>query len=381
MGRILKAVREIISFFVVFIILVILLTSLGVMIFGIGYIYQFVGARYFYIPIYLVIPVPVILFYFTGLYAYLWYIGLSVILIISGSLLLYRWFPDYLQGILKDPLNIDGKANGLKELAELFSASIFLVVVITYILYLTGAEIKGIGIEKAPIYTQMLLLLHASVYEEVTVRLIYLGIPIYLWRSAVNGKFLEFRKVLGGGYDIGVLEIVFMLISSTIFGLAHVPAWSWWKFFPTFFAGMVMAYLYLKYGIHMSILFHFLNDFWSIAGEFNGTVGNAMDIMMTVIVLVGLVFTISYTIRVAKYFGLIKGESISVVKGLEMNNERNESYTGWVSINCPRCGGQIFSYLGDGKLKCLNCGLIFEPGYQEQFYQSDPQDHPPQQLQ
>jgi len=71
--------------------------------------------------------------------------------------------------------------------------------------------------------------------------------------------------ILGGGFNIGPLEAFFMVGSSLMFGLAHVPGWDIWKLLPTFIAGLGFAYLFLKVGIHAAILLHFSFDYLDLA--------------------------------------------------------------------------------------------------------------------
>ena len=66
---------------------------------------------------------------------------------------------------------------------------------------------------------------------------------------------------IGGGFRMGPLEAFFIVGSSIMFGIAHVPGWDIWKLLPTFIAGLGFAYLFLKIGIHAAILLHFTFDY------------------------------------------------------------------------------------------------------------------------
>ncbi|MEM3341707.1 MAG: CPBP family intramembrane glutamic endopeptidase [Thermoplasmata archaeon] len=69
------------------------------------------------------------------------------------------------------------------------------------------------------------------------------------------------KYFLGGTDKIGGAEFVLILLSSLIFGLAHISGWGVWKIFPSFVMGLFLGYAYVKKGIHISILLHFSFDY------------------------------------------------------------------------------------------------------------------------
>jgi DNA-directed RNA polymerase subunit RPC12/RpoP len=268
------------------------------------------------------------------------------------------------------------RPSSLQEFAELFSLTLFVSVAIVIIMHLVGVKTEGIGLGSAPLYAQMLSLLHASVYEEIVTRLVFLGLPVYLLRRFFprdGAGRVSPLTILGGVHEIGKIEIVFIIISATIFGVAHTPAWGWWKLLPAFFAGLVMGYLYIKYGIHYSIMFHFATDYMYVSMSMNSLVNVSMGLVYLALIAMGVVFAISYTVRVMQRFHILK-------KKPKKKNETVEEFEPWIDVRCPTCGSQEFSYLEDGKLKCLRCGTIFEREYQEQPTQSEqeyPENTPP----
>ncbi len=371
MGNLLHTLKEITSFITTFIILVILFTSFAVMFYSLYYVTQFINEKYFVIPFFLVIPFPVLLGFAYGIYAYVWYIFLAITITISVGIFTIFGLRNYIKNLMKSPLSY--KTNSVKELSEVFSEVIFLSLLITMIMRVVGVQTPGIGIEKMPLYAQMLQLLHAAFYEELVVRFLLLGVPVFLWRGISmyrrEGKFLSPLRVFGGHYEMGVPELTFLFISSAIFGLAHTPAWGWWKFLPAFIAGLGMGYLYLKYGMHLSILFHFTTDYMTIPMAMNSQVYLTFGLLFLIIAMAGLVFTVSYSIRILQHFGMVKKE--------KKITKRYMPPPPWIDIKCPKCGGQNFIYLENGKLKCLNCGTVFEPEYQEQSSQLTPEENPP----
>ena len=374
MARALHMLKEITSFITVFIILILLLTSAAVAFYSLVYLPQYIGEMYFAIPFYVVIPIPVLIAFATGTYAYAWYVFLVIVISVSLMLFLYPGVPDYMKKLTEKPLSY--KNTSIQEFSELYAAILFLVVAVTYIMYFLGVKVQGIGLEKQPTYVLMLNLLHASFYEELVVRFVFLGIPVYLYSLARSRK-IPWYRIFGGNYEIGLVEIIIVLFSAAVFGIAHTPAWGWWKFVPTFIAGIVMGYLYLRYGMHYSIMFHFLTDYWTIAGNLNTQVGFVMDMLTMVILIAGVVFTVSYGIRLLQYFGVLGGGRHETEGNKPNAPKPSADYEKWIDVRCPNCGGQVFIYLDDGKLKCTNCGTVFEPSYPERSPQSTREDSLP----
>ncbi len=362
------SIKEIVSFIVVIFVLIILAINIGAMIFGAYYIVPFIHGKYFYVPIYILIPFPYFLTAIWGISAYFWYIILAVIITASLILLIYYGIIPYFRKFFKMPFSY--KHNGFQDLAELLSFTMFFTMLVYLIVNLVGGNPKSIGIEKYPLYFQILQFLHASVYEEIISRFLFLGIPVYIIHIARGEKVSPIR-VFGGKFQIKIPELTFLLISSAIFGLAHMESWGWWKVAPAFVAGLAMGFLYLRYGMYASILFHFTNDFMSIPMGMDKALMIIIGLMVLFIFLAGIVFFVSYTIRVSQYFGLRK-------KPQKIPQPPLPPWAPpppWISIKCPNCGGEIFEYLGDGKLKCVNCGTIIETSYLGQSHQLEKEEN------
>ncbi len=105
------------------------------------------------------------------------------------------------------------------------------------------------------------LLLNASFWEEVVSRVLLIGVPL-LFIDIVQKKKTNWVNRLTGGYeDMGLVVWILVLASSAMFGWAHVSSWNLFKFLPTFVSGLFFGFLYVKYGLHASIAFHFAFDF------------------------------------------------------------------------------------------------------------------------
>lgn len=131
-------------------------------------------------------------------------------------------------------------------------------------------------------------LLNASVYEELVFRALLMGVPmavgsLILRILEVNrsggpprglgspGRHIagSARYILGGavrpssGREAHLAAWAVLFVSAAIFGLAHAPAWGWWKVLPGFVAGLAFGYLFLRHGVSAAILGHFVNDYAS----------------------------------------------------------------------------------------------------------------------
>jgi len=108
------------------------------------------------------------------------------------------------------------------------------------------------------------LLFFASFWEELVVKLSFISLPLLVLGVIFRWQIPWWRYLTGGRIELKGVTFIFMLFSAMIFGILHViGGWDWWKFFPAFIAGVLSAALFLRFGLHASILFHFANNFLS----------------------------------------------------------------------------------------------------------------------
>ena len=365
MKDIFHTIKEIVSFIVIIFVLILLFVNFGTMLYGIYYLSPFIGDEYFLIPIYVLTPYPLLVYVLSSMVAYWWYVALAIIITISLILMSIYGIVPYFRKFFQKPFSY--KHNGFQDFAEMLSFTAFFTMVVYFVSVLMGTSPHGIGMEKYPLYFQILQLVHASVYEEILTRFLLLGVPIYLIHMFMGDKISPIR-VLGGGYKIKAPEVIFLLFSSLVFGFAHAYAWGFWKVLPAFMAGLAMGYLYLKYGIYASIIFHFTNDFMSVPMSMDESYLIIGGLMFLVVLFSGIVFTVSYTIRVSQYLGIMKKPP------KKLPPPPTPPWIPpppWISIKCPKCGGEIFEYLGNGKLRCVSCGEIIDVSYSGQYHQQE----------
>jgi len=371
MASVLHSLKEIVSFIGVIFLLLIYIIILFVLGYSIPYVYPFHNNSLFLIPFYLAIPFPVSIFFLRDTAAYVWYLILSLTVFTSSAYLFYRGIIPYFRNFFKKPFGY--RHNSFQDITELFSLSMFFTMLIYYITILFGAKPATIGIEKYPLWFQMLQLLHAAVYEELIVRILFLGVPLFLVYKLKGDKISPLR-IFGGGFKIGRWEMAFLLLSSVIFGLAHMTSWGIWKVIPTLVAGLALGYLFLRYGIFASIAFHFINDYLSIPMSLFPELVIPIGLITLYFLAAGLVFFISYSIRIYHYFF----PPHKVEKEVPPPPQPPWIKQTWIDLHCPACGGDVFQYVDKNHLRCLKCGTIIDiSSYPEQSNQSEKEDHLP----
>ena len=174
---------------------------------------------------------------------------------------------------------------------------------------------------------------------------------IYIYQKKVQFKH-SFKILLGGNIKIGNIELVFLLISSILFGLAHVSGWDIYKLPSTLIVGMIFGYLFLKYGLYMSILFHFTIDYLLITESLFDNF--AFLILLAIVILfwafAGGVYSIKYLLNYTK------------PKSKEPQKADDDFTPNWHKFICPTCGNNMFHYLPNNQIKCTSCGGVYQMG-------------------
>ncbi len=147
-------------------------------------------------------------------------------------------------------------------LIYLFLIDISLVILYNIIVILTGVFPAGPGDWDFENWQLLFLLANASVYEELVTRVLLIGLPLFIIGSS-SGRYRGLRTLIGGTKTFDQPTMVLIVLSSLIFGLAHVIyGWDAFKFPSAFFSGLLFAYLYIEKGLHASIMLHFMIDYF-----------------------------------------------------------------------------------------------------------------------
>ncbi len=97
----------------------------------------------------------------------------------------------------------------------------------------------------------------APFFEESIFRLLFLLLPIAIKEKMKFGDVKTIEILLKGKDEIDNYDLLFIIISSLSFGLAHL--WGGWEFnklFQASFLGLFLAYVAIRGGIASSIVFH-----------------------------------------------------------------------------------------------------------------------------
>jgi len=238
--------------------------------------------------------------------------------------------------------------NSFILIPQLFLAIIFFNIIYIIILLILGVTISEP--EFGDFWETLFSLTRASVYEEIALRLFFIGIPLFFVESLTFKRKSLKRYIFGGGFDLSNYTVFFVIFSSFLFGLAHIDSWDLYKVIPTFIGGLAFGYLFLIKGIHTAIILHFAVDFLgvplSFAEEVNSNFGIIMATGLLIIVfglvlIAGLNYFIYYSKSIIDYLNtLIHGESLKTMI---------DNYP------CPNCGNPV--KFKKRIVKCSNCGF------------------------
>jgi len=218
------------------------------------------------IPIFVVFPLPILLFWLTGPAAGIWHIFLVATILASVADVARRHLKDAIDKLMRISQGAGAPAlseeNGYFALARLFSVGIFIVLFTVFVSNLAGTE------PSTPGFTEdneelLMLLAHASVWEEFVTRILLLGFPLFLVHQFGRGKLERpsYAYILGGKFTLDRPAVTLLLFSSAVFAVAHIPGWDLWKVPDVLFGGLALGYLFLRYGLSYAITLHFMTDY------------------------------------------------------------------------------------------------------------------------
>lgn len=276
----------------------------------------------------------------------------------------------------------------LFETCGLLFATLFFSVLVALLFRTTASDVPSTG----TLQESLFLLANASVWEELIVRVLLIGVPLLLVDLLRRNRRYKWHSyMLGGGFKIGTPEAIFIVISAAVFGYAHYAGgWGAWKIIPASAGGLAFGYLFLRFGLAASIMLHFATDYLGMPIEvFNST---ALDLITGVGILIwlgfGVIFFAYYLTRIGEF---LTGERFFGARAQPAPTPRidpgmQSSYQppaygpydvrqlGWnqgaaadpnLSLQygfsggyvCSRCGNTQARWV-DGRFQCLRCGLL-----------------------
>ncbi|MBS3781658.1 MAG: CPBP family intramembrane metalloprotease [Candidatus Thermoplasmatota archaeon] len=325
--------------------------------------------------IYILIPFGLGIAEISGYPFAIYYLFLVASILLSYAIVFYTGWKDlasYIKNVFRGKfkkLDNDNSATSspILRLVTVFTALLF----ISYV-YIIMLELTGRGIEtpeeflKAPIWERVFSVTKAVVWEEITVRVVYIGIPILIYALAKGKK--NFTKYLLGGFGFEErYSVTLVIISSIVFAVAHLPGWGWdpLKAVQVLPAGVFIGYLFVKDGLHSAILLHFFWNFINIPGQMMNIPNFDLysSLLMLFWIAVGVYYTYNYINKFILW--LREGSEEKHEREIEQQEEIPEpkDHTAGVTIGyvCQSCGYNKAEYTNEGKLRCKRCGTKSDP--------------------
>lgn len=276
----------------------------------------------------------------------------------------------------------------LFETCGLLFATLFFSVLVALLFRTTSSDVPSTG----TLQESLFLLANASVWEELIVRVLLIGVPLLvvdLLRRREGHRWHSY--LLGGGFKMGTPEAALIVISAAVFGYAHYAGgWGAWKIIPASAGGLAFGFLFLRYGLAASIMLHFATDYLGMPVEvFNSTALN-------VITGVGILLWLGFGVIFFSYYVVRIGEFLTGQKAFEARpgpisvppadpyapspfqnptyGEYDDRQPAWDQAAppdpaphqgygfsrgyvCSRCGNTEARWV-DGRFQCLRCGFL-----------------------
>lgn len=327
--------------------------------------------------LFILIPFGLRITELTGYAFAIYYLFLVVSILLSYAMIFYTGW-DGLVSYIKSVL--DGKFDQLEKnysetsspilrLATVFAALIFISYLYVILLEFTGRGIETPGqFLEMPLWRRIFSLTEAAVWEEIIVRVAYIGLPMVIY-AAVKGR-KKLRKYPLGGFGFeDRFSVILVIISTIIFAMAHLPGWNWdpLKVIQVLPAGIFFGYLFVKDGLHSAILVHFVWDFLSVPDKMMH-IPNFNTILSLIILFwmaVGAYYTYAYIKKFNRW--ITSGQEEEKPEGAHKRESEligeAEDHTAGVTIgySCPNCGYTTSEYTDENKLRCKRCGTETDP--------------------
>jgi len=228
---------------------------------------------------------------------------LLLVFAITGSFIWLIWKS---RVVFKDEISLRPLKNGHSPLyivGTIFFAVLAFDVIYALLLGLLGIQIVTPDFPNLELWQLLQGLASASVWEELIVRVLYIGVPLFIIdlmsKKVTNPK----RYLLGGGFKLGAKELALLWISSGLFAYGHIVSWDAWKIVPAWVAGLAFGYLFLRVGLYASIMLHFTFDYLTMPLDLSSSllVVLTLGLMLLFWEVLGGVYLLVYTRRMVLF--------------------------------------------------------------------------------
>lgn len=319
------------------------------------------------IPIYVIVGLPEAVGLFLPPY-FFWAVWIGIVSVAVAVFLLvslYKSLPKF------------GNSS-LFKIAEFFAVNLFLSYVYIDVIAYLGHPITSPFTPGAQHFLSYFFsTTNAGLYEELISRVAYIGIPLFVYYAwSRHGKKSPsrpnnlpwWRIVWGGGYRFGKPEIIVLVFSSLIFGIAHAGTWDASKIPQAALGGVFLGLLYMRFGLYADVLFHFSVDspsvlFTSIYGSPVASTSSTTlyALFLFIFVAAGLAISVIYVVRfsnlLSKRRRIVPPSTPSESQIPLSQPDRNQI----VGANaCPKCGSTNVGFLYDDIYRCNGCGTVYK---------------------
>ncbi|MDI6855522.1 MAG: CPBP family glutamic-type intramembrane protease [Candidatus Thermoplasmatota archaeon] len=235
---------------------------------------------------FVLIPLPLPLFQLQGHLLALYYILVVLVILLS-----FIWL-----------LKSKKRADSFITLAQVFLATLFFIEAYYLVLRIFGAGYVVPSPEN--LQDHLFKVTNACFHEELICRVLLLGLPLFFVR-AIAGKVQTLKSyILGGNLKLDAPATFFLILSSLIFACAHyLLGWDLYKILPAFIAGLALGYLFLKFGLHISILLHLsFNYLGLVLGAFGTLAPLIVTVIYTFLLFIGFIYFLKLLRKGAKFY-------------------------------------------------------------------------------
>ncbi|MDO9537876.1 MAG: CPBP family glutamic-type intramembrane protease [Thermoplasmata archaeon] len=252
--------------------------------------------------IFIITPVPTLLFTINGPAFQAWHFMILGILVCAFTYANFDMLKCWMSKkgrVLASFITPEKATSSLEGVAKLFMASIFFSVAYFIFLAMINVEMGSPDFDSLSRPELIYGLFSASVYEEFISRVLLVGVPLVI-AGLIQKRDKPFLKIFGGGLGLTPLTLALITFSSLMFAFAHVASWDFWKVPQVLITGYALGWAFTRYGLHASILIHFSINLSSSVTEIwpnNAGVEMLMSIFILIWMVAGAYFFIHYLIE------------------------------------------------------------------------------------
>lgn len=163
----------------------------------------------------------------------------------------------------------DPHSSYMMGVARWFSVAVLMSVVVAYVQGAFGIEIVPPPAENDMV--QFFYVTLAPAVEELGFRMLLLGVPLFALYSA-RASLRHFVRCLWMPHNLHIASYrkaaALVIVVSALFGLAHVATgegWSEGKFAQASAGGLILGWVYIRYGFAASLMVHWATNYFIFA--------------------------------------------------------------------------------------------------------------------